>query len=111
MSAQARPDPRIRWPAGLAPESCPVFAHNEIEAAVAAQDVWSWLIAARRWHTFYGNCKRLRIRDRGGDHLGAGTRFTWWTFGVPVNTTVNVFEEGRYLAWSGRGLGSRGHHV
>ena len=103
-------DARVRWPAGLAPSRAAVYAHNELDIAASPDAVWAWLIAAPRWPELYANCKRLRIVD-GGDRLANGTRFTWWTFGVPVDTTVDGFEPHRYLAWTGRGLGARGHHV
>jgi hypothetical protein len=103
-------DPRVRWPDGLAPETSPVFAHDELEADVSAAAFWACLIRATLWHHHYDNCKRLVI-DGGGELLQLGTRFTWTTFGVRVTTTIDGYEPERYLSWSGTGLGSRGHHV
>ncbi|HEX2691081.1 MAG TPA: SRPBCC family protein [Kofleriaceae bacterium] len=103
-------DPRVRWPDGLLPEACPVFAHDELEADVSPAAFWARLVRATRWHEDYDNCKRLVIHG-GGDQLAPGTRFTWTTFGVRVTTVIDNFEPERYLSWTGRGLGARGHHV
>jgi hypothetical protein len=103
-------DRRIRWPAGLEPKSSPVFAHNELDTHATPEAVWGWLLAAPRWREFYSNCKRLRL-PHGATRLTPGMRFSWWTFGVPVETTIEVFEEHRQLAWVGAGVGSRGYHV
>lgn len=102
------PDPRVRWPDGLAPASCRVFAHDELEADVSPAQFWARLIDARQWHTWYPHCKGLRMAEA---QLALGTRFTWWTLGVRVTTTVDHFEPERYLSWTGTSMGSRGHHV
>ncbi len=103
-------DPRVRWPDGLAPAVCPVVAHDELEVEVTPAAFWARLIDATRWHEDYANCRRLVIHG-GGDRLAPGTRFSWTTFGVRVTTEVDGFEPERYLSWTGRGLGARGHHV
>jgi hypothetical protein len=104
------PDPRVRWPADLRPETSPVFAHDELEAEVSPAQFWARLIDARRWHEHYPHCKRLVLHGD-GDRLAPGTRFSWSTLGVRVTTVIDGFEPARYLSWSGHGVGSRGHHV
>lgn len=103
-------DARVHWPPGFEPARAPVFSHNELEIAVPPATVWAWLVAAPRWPELYANCTRMRITG-GGDRLADRTRFTWRTFGVAVDTTVDGFVPERYLSWTGRGLGARGHHV
>jgi hypothetical protein len=101
----------IEWPDALRPEVAAIHAHNELETDLAPEAIWPWLVRAARWREFYSNCRGLRfVNDRGPD-LRLGTEFTWWTFGVPVTTTVDVFEPNARLAWTGRGLGARGHHA
>ena len=102
--------PGVRWPEGLDPRIGDVFSHNELTIDVPPEQVFRWLLRATAWPTFYSNARRIRL-EGGGDELRLGTRFSWWTFGVPVTTTVDALEPGRYLAWSGTGLGARGHHV
>ncbi len=101
----------VRWPAGLEPANAPVFAHNEIVSTLPPARIWPVLIRAARWPDLYTNCKRLRFLNHEGPDLRPGTRFSWWTFGVPVETVIDGFEPERYLAWSGTGLGARGHHA
>jgi len=36
-------------------------------------------------------------------------RFTWTTSGARVTTVADNFEPERYLSWTGRGRGARGH--
>ncbi len=100
----------FRWPSGLSPDRADLHAHNELATRAAPEAIWRWLIAAPRWHELYSNCRGLKI-EGGADTLALGTRFTWWTFGARVSTTVDAFEANRYLAWTGGGLGARGHHA
>lgn len=86
-----------------------MFSHNELELKAPIENVWAWLLEAPRWREFYANAWRVRI-EGDGPRLGPGTRFRWWTFGVPVLTEVTVFEPQRQLAWLGQGAGSRGFH-
>ncbi|MEX2027972.1 MAG: SRPBCC domain-containing protein [Candidatus Curtissbacteria bacterium] len=94
----------------MEPANSPVFSHNEIETTASAQNVWKVLVDAPHWHEFYSNCKGLKIMGA-EKQLQLGSRFRWWTFGAPVETVVDRFEEGHYLAWTGKSLGSVGHHV
>ena len=94
----------------MEPVNCPVFSHNEIATNASAKSVWSVLIDAPRWHEFYSNCKGLKITG-GEKKLQMGSCFKWWTFGAPVETVVDRSEEEHYLAWTGKSLGSTGHHV
>lgn len=103
-------DLRIKWPEGLHPSDAPVFSHNEITADVPAENVWAWLVEASKWHEFYTNSWKVKVHNKSG-RLEQGTQFSWWTFGIPVKTTVEVFEKEKCLAWSGIGLGSKGYHV
>jgi hypothetical protein len=43
--------------------------------------------------------------------LTLGSEFSWITFGAPVTTVVTEFAPPLRLAWTGRGLGSSGHHA
>ena len=100
----------FRWPDDLTPARADLHVHNQLETNASPAAIWQWLIAAPKWHELYSNCRGLRI-EGGADTLALGTRFTWWTFGAHVSTTVDAFEPNRYLAWTGGGLGARGHHA
>jgi len=101
----------IHWPADIVPAEAAVFGHNEYLMRASPSAVWAWLIRAGAWERWYSNCKRLRFRDgaRGPD-LSLGVRFTWITFGVPVDCTVTEFEPEYCLAWRGGGAGASGYH-
>lgn len=73
--------------------------------------VFALLIRPEEWHRFYGNAWRIRPSAGAWPDLRLGTRFTWVTFGAPVDTVVTEFTPPHRLAWSGTGLGARGHHA
>jgi hypothetical protein len=102
--------PAIHWPAGLAPGEAHLHAVNVLDTAATVEQIWPWLVRATRWHEHYGNCKRLTI-DGGAAELSRGTRFRWWTSGVPVTTVVDDLVPNERLAWTGTGLGARGYHA
>ena len=103
----------IRWPDAHKPEGAGVYVRNELRAPGASADaLWTHLVRARDWHTFYGNARRLRFDPpHQGPDLELGTCFRWWTFGVPVQTRVEELEPPYRLAWSGGALGSMGYHA
>lgn len=101
----------IAWPDDLRPEVASVHARNVLETDASPERIWPWLVRASRWHELYSNCRRLRFVGEPGPDLRAGTKFTWWTFGVPVTTVIDVFVPYERLAWRGEGLGARGYHA
>ena len=78
----------IRWPDDLRPAAAAVHSRNELETDLPPDRIWPWLVRAERWHEHYSNCRRLRLLDEAGPDLKLGTRFSWWTFGVPVTTVI-----------------------
>lgn len=102
----------IEWPADLLPANTPVFAHNELRIDARPEVVWAWLVRAQRWSEYYFNCRGLKFVGGRPEHgeLRPDVRFTWWTFGVPVDCTVTEFQANRRLAWRGGGAGASGYH-
>ena len=98
-----------RWPTGCEPDGAPVYTYNAIDVAAAAERVWAWLIPAARWPEYYDNASNVRILD-GGPELALGTRFTWRTFNVSVDTTVVECVPYERLAWRGKTVGGTGYH-
>jgi hypothetical protein len=97
------------WPAGLAPDSAAVFAHNERVLDTPAERAWRWLVHARDWPRWYANARDVRI-DGGGDQLYLGARFRWVTFGTRLQSEVVVFQEPTRLGWTWWCRGAYGHH-
>jgi Polyketide cyclase / dehydrase and lipid transport len=103
--------PAVRWPDDFPPGDAPVHSRNALRMDSPAERVWAWLVRAPLWHTWYRHCRRLRLENAPGPDLALGTRFTWATLGVRVDTTVEEWAPGRRLAWRGTGLGAEGYHA
>lgn len=100
-----------RWPAAHRPEGAAVYGYNALSIAAPAERVWAWLIRAAAWPTYYANAWNIRFENAPGPNLALGTRFTWTTFYVRVDTTVVEFEPSSRLAWEGRTPGGVGYHA
>jgi hypothetical protein len=76
----------------------------------ASELVWTWLIRAELWPTWYQNSKGVAI-EGGGPDLRAGVRFRWTTFGVKLDSKVEEFVPGERVAWSARAVGVDAYHA
>jgi uncharacterized protein YndB with AHSA1/START domain len=101
----------IRWPARFAPECAPVHVRNELSMPVAAEAVWSWLVRAELWPSWYVNARDVRITHGPRPDLGLGSGFRWRTFGVAIASTVEELEAPERIAWSARGTGVDAYHA
>lgn len=100
----------VRWPAGARPEGAAVHTYNALAIAAPPPRVWAWLVRATAWPSYYGNARNVRFENAPGPDLKLGTRFTWTTFGVRVDTTVVELVANERLAWRGETLGGTGYH-
>ncbi|MCI4066764.1 SRPBCC family protein [Micromonospora sp. R77] len=96
------------WPRGLEPERTPVHVRNEAWVPLPPEAVWARLVDAVAWPSWYANAHRVVVVDAAA--LGPGVRFRWTTLHVRVSCVVDRWEPGRLLGWTGRALGSSGHH-
>ncbi|UJR12240.1 hypothetical protein I4U23_016417 [Adineta vaga] len=95
----------VNWPIEFQPNRCAVHVKNELEIAASAVNVWSWLVHARLWPTYYNNSQNVNfITDKESSILRENTRFTWRTFGVNLTSQVREYIEGERIAWDARGL-------
>ena len=101
----------IVWPSEFEPEPAPVHVRNEIEMAAPPERAWAWLVRAPLWPTWYRNSKRVRLLRGGYPDLALGSRFHWWTFGVPITSEVREFAPPQRLAWDAVGTGVRAYHA
>ncbi len=83
----------------MRPEDASVYCWNELTIAAPPGKVWSVLIRAADWPSYYANSSDVRFEDGEGPDLQEGTVWTWRTFGVKLRTRVTVFEPNRCLAW------------
>lgn len=100
----------IRWPEEFSPARSPIHVRNELVMLARPQAVWSWLIRAHDWPSWYSNSKNVRI-DGGTADLAQGSRFRWRTFGVALVSRVEEFLPAERIAWNARGLGIWAYHA
>jgi len=100
----------IDWPDKYLPDRTSVHVRNQMEMSALSETVWSWLIRAELWPTWYLNSKRVVI-EGGGHDLRSGSRFRWTTFGVRLDSKVEEFVAGERLAWSARAIGIDAYHA
>jgi hypothetical protein len=100
----------IQWPEEFAPARAPVHVRNELAMEASTEQVWSCLIRAKDWPSWYSNAKGVSI-EGGADSLSPGVTFRWRTFGVRLVSRVVEFVPGERIAWNARGLGVWAYHA
>jgi len=101
----------IHWPEGFSPKQTDAFVHNQIFIDAPAKVIWSNLVNAKDWPTWYSNSADVQITNSDEGRLGPTSQFTWKTFGFPVNSRVNEFVPNTRLGWFGDGTGIHAYHT
>jgi uncharacterized protein YndB with AHSA1/START domain len=101
----------IHWPEEHQPSRAAVHVRNELTMPAPPAEVWAWLVRAELWPRWYRNSHRVRIVGGPRPDLALGSRFQWWTFGVPIDSTVAECVPYERLAWTARGAGVRAYHA
>jgi hypothetical protein len=102
---------KVHWPAGHDPAGAVINETNVGCSTAPPEALWAWLVRPDRWNVYYLNALRVRHRSGEWPQVELGSCFSWITFGAPVTTEITEFEPAHRLAWTGSGLGSRGHHA
>ena len=102
----ANRSPDIHWPTGFEPDKADLFAHNELIINASCERIWSHIIDAKRWPTWYPNSKDVELPG-GNPVLRDGTIFRWTTFGLSIESTVHEFVPNRRLGWFGYAPGAK----
>src|ERR1700677_1890968 len=89
----------IHWPEGFSPKQTDAFVHNQIFINAPAKAIWSNLVNAKDWPSWYSNSADVQITDGDEDRLGPKSQFKWRTFGFPVSSRVNEFVTDIRLRW------------
>jgi uncharacterized protein YndB with AHSA1/START domain len=100
----------MHWPDSLNPRNANVFAHNEIVIDTPCASVWSGLVDAKAWPSWYTNSSNVNIAGAQNE-LRANAQFTWTTFGLTVHSRVNEFVRGSRIGWFADGAGVRAYHA
>jgi hypothetical protein len=101
----------IHWPEGFSPKQTDAFVHNQIFINAPAKVIWSNLINAKDWPSWYSNSADVQITNPDKDRLGPKSQFEWKTFGFPVSSRVNEFVPDTRLGWFGDGTGIHAYHT
>ena len=103
---------KIIWPENFKPSNSPIFVHNEIEINASPQNIWFWLTAATTWHEWYANASDVKILGPSkNNHLMAGTKFKWKTFGAHLESEIVEYVPYKRLAWTAKGFGILAYHA
>jgi uncharacterized protein YndB with AHSA1/START domain len=106
-----RPSQDIHWPNGFHPEQADLFAHNEIVVHASCKKVFATLVDAQMWPSWYPNSHDVKLLNSPDGKLHGGTRFSWDTFGVHIESQVHEFVPSRRLGWFGNGTGMNAYHT
>jgi hypothetical protein len=101
----------IHWPDGFHPEQADLFAHNEIVVQASCEKVFANLVDAQVWPSWYPNSHNVKLSNSPDGKLHRETRFSWDTFGVPIDSRVHEFVPDSRLGWFGNGTGMRAYHT
>src|ERR1700744_2778216 len=101
----------IHWPDGFHPEQADLFAHNEIVVHASCEKVFANLVDAQEWPSWYPNSHNVKLLNSPDGKLHGGTRFSWDTFGVHIESQVQEFVSNSRLGGFGNGTGMHAYHT
>ena len=88
-----------------------LFAHNEIFVRASCKKVFNNLADAQAWPSWYPNSHDVKLLNNLDGKLHRGTRFSWDTFGVHIESTVHEFVPDSRLGWFGNGTAMKAYHM
>ena len=101
----------IHWPTGQHPEDADLYAHNEIMVNASCETVFANIVDAQSWPSWYPNSHNVVVHDSPDNKLHEGTKFSWDTFGVHIESTVHEFVPNSRIGWWGLGTGMKAYHT
>ena len=107
----AQPFNGIHWPDGFHPEQADLFAHNEIVVHASCEKVFANIVDAQVWPLWYPNAHNVKLLNSPDGKLHEGTRFSWDTFGVHIESRVHEFVSDSRIGWFGDGTGMNAYHT
>ncbi len=103
-------EPVFQWPDGFEPNSARLYFRNTRTIAAPVEQVWSWLVAAPLWPSWFPNATNVALHD-GASELELGTRFRWSQSGLALETVVREYIPNRRLAWFATSPFIRAYHA
>lgn len=85
----------------------PLTGDDEITVQAPPDTVWSVLTDIDRWPEWQAGVSSAALE---GD-LAAGATFRWKANGLGITSTIQEFEPGRRIGWTGDSLGMRAIHI
>ena len=101
----------IHWPDGFHPEQADLFAHNEIVVHASCEKVFSDIVDAQVWPSWYPNSHNVKVLNSRDGKLHEGARISWDTFGVHIESRVHEFVPNSRIGWFGNGTGINAYHT
>jgi Polyketide cyclase / dehydrase and lipid transport len=95
----------IHWPQGFDPSKADLFSHNSLLIHASCEKIWSHIVDATTWPSWYPNSKNVQIMG-GASKLASGTVFRWQTFGIDLESRVNEFVPYARIGWYGYAPGA-----
>ena len=102
---------QIHWPKGFEPEQADLFAHNEIDIQAGCEIVFSNLVDAEAWPSWYSNSKDVKVLNTPDHRLRKNARISWETFGFHIESRVWEFKSNSRLGWFGDGKDVHAYHT
>ena len=102
---------QIRWPKAFEPEQADLFAHNEIDIQTGCEIVFSNLVDAEAWPSWYSNSKDVKVLNTPDHRLRKNARISWETFGLHIESHVWELKPNSRLGWFGEGKDLHAYHT
>jgi len=93
----------VVWPEEFNPAKAKWYVYNEIEINTKPEVVWSILIDAKKWHTFYNGVESpVEYLDSTAITLRNGLTFKLQTMGLNLAPVMKEFVPNERMAWEVR---------
>lgn len=101
----------IDWPENYEPSRSKFYVENEITINAPPESVWTFLIDALQWESWYKGAKEVFLKDPAEKVLMQNSVFEWQTMGLKFESVIQQYEPTGLLAWESRKRSIQGFHV
>lgn len=111
LLAQEKNTTIIEWPENYEPSKSKFYVENEIEINASPEIVWTILIDALKWESWYEGATDVSFINKADIVLNANSVFKWKTMGLKFESTIQQYAPNRLLAWESKKKSIQGFHV